>query len=136
MIKKKGKKNEQKMHQNLKPRSGLAKLKPSFELNTFRFKLAVVSPHTPVPPYLVHFCRLFSLFLSQSTAKFPSKHGPKSTYFLALRPNRVKTCSWQGAPSGALRGRLRRGPLTNREGGRGSRLLQDQYTVRVQYTGI
>ena len=39
----------------------------------------------------------------------------KSTTFLALvKPNRVKSCPRKSASSGALRGRLRRDPLTSR----------------------
>ena len=56
-----------------------------------------------------------SVFSWSSTTKLHLKHGPKTTYFLALvKPKRVKTCLRQGVSSGALGGRLRRGPRTSR----------------------
>ncbi|CAB1106756.1 unnamed protein product [Ectocarpus sp. CCAP 1310/34] len=43
--------------------------------------------------------------------------GPKSLIFFALvKPNRVQKRLRRGASSGALRGRLPRGPLTSRGG--------------------
>ena len=54
----------------------------------------------------------------------------KSRTVLALvKSNRVKSCFRQGASSGALRGRLRRGPLTSREGGDGRGESRDQILV-------
>ena len=61
-----------------------------------------------------------TFFLSQPTTKLHFKYGPKTTCCLALvKPKRVKTCLRQGASIGALRGRLRRAPLTSRGEGRG-----------------
>ena len=93
-----------------------------------------VFPHTPVHDTLARFCS-FSFFPSQSTTKLPFKHGPKTTYSLALvKPNRVKACLRQGASSAAP------SPVG---GGQGSRRSRDrsrlrrnhQCTGRVQCTG-
>ena len=75
-----------------------------------------VFPHTLVYHTVRSLLLLFQFFLVNLRAppKLLMKHGPKTTCFLALaKPNRVKTCLRQGASSGALRGRLRRGPLTS-----------------------
>ena len=63
--------------------------------------LCRISAHS-CPSYTSLAFALFPFLLSQSTTKLPLKHGPNTTYFLALvKPNRVKT---------HLAGRLQRGP--------------------------
>ena len=48
---------------------------------------------------------IFFLVNQPATTKLDLKHGPKTTYFLALvKPKRIKTCLRQGAPSGVLVG--------------------------------
>ena len=79
-----------------------------------------VFPHNPVHHTLRSLLLFMHFFLVNRTSKSQLKHGPKTTGFFALftvKPKRVKTCLRQGASSGALRGRFRRGPLTSRRGG-------------------
>lgn len=81
----------------------------------------------------MHFVRFF---LFSTYHPIALEASPKINLFSALvKPNRVKACARQGAPSGALRGRLRRAPLASR-GGAGVASSPKQRTLWVQCTGI
>ena len=91
---------------------------PTFSVSRLRVAVCRISAHSCPSHTSVAFA-LFSFFRSQSTTKFPLNTVQKRrTFFTLVKPNRVKPCLRQGASSGALRGRLRRGPLTSR-GNRG-----------------
>ena len=83
-----------------------------------RVLLCAVFPHTPVHHTLRSLFLFSYSFLNQfATTKKPSKHGPTTTYLLALvRPKRVQARLRQGASIGAFRGCLRRVPLNSRGG--------------------
>ena len=73
---------------------------PTFSVSRLCAAVCRISAHS-CPSYTSLAFALFAFFL-QSTTNLPLKHGPNTTYFLALvKPNRVKTC-------------LRRVPLTSR----------------------
>ena len=91
--------------------------------------------YTLVSPYI-----LFALpaFLSQSASPHPNvAHEIRHKFniplvFSSSEAKSRKNIPPQGASSVALRGRLRRPPLTSRGGGRWSRLSRDQNPGRIQ----
>ena len=81
-------------------------------------------PYTPVSPYILFAFSSFLVNLSSLTQTLLLRYVLKPTCFSALaKLNCVKTYLRQGAPSGALRGRLRRDPLTSWGGAAATKIL-------------
>ena len=109
---------------------------PTFSVSGLRAAVCRIPAHSCSSYSSIAFAPLF--FLESIYHQIAFETWSLKDDFLALvKTKRVKPCLRQGASSGALRGRLRRAPLTSRGGGQGSRRSSDhQCTGRVQCTGI